>query len=141
MDIKYLQIFIIAILVLVIAGFLLKSFAKLVFIGIVIFILFSLGFIWGPTDLNEKLGLNKVVSENSMEKINDVSKTIEEKREENAVIPKEDLEKAQGTVKDKTKEAFNFSLNKFKEGFGKAKDYFNKDEGQEIEGNSNSNTE
>ena len=89
MDNNVLILFIVGVVVVTVIGFCLKSFAKLIICLAVIALLFKLGFVWGPNDLNEKLHLDKVLNLNHKEKVLNAVESFSDKRELNEIVDPE----------------------------------------------------
>lgn len=119
-----LMTIVIAIIIISVILYALKIGAKLFFVLVTIFVLFGMGFVWGPNDLNEKLGLSKYLSNQQYEKVNSFYTDFDQKRSEHKsnVIDdekvKENYNKAENvietqsqnfliTIKDKVVEFIN----------------------------------
>lgn len=108
-------VFIIIIAILAVVGFIVKEFTKLALISVVIIILFGAGFVWGPEDLNEKLGLHEILTEESSQQVDTFVTEFDSKREENKVVDTQHIaDKATETgenvmtkAKNKVVELFN----------------------------------
>ncbi|WCF11414.1 hypothetical protein NDS46_31140 (plasmid) [Paenibacillus thiaminolyticus] len=93
MDFTLVVLIVFIFLALVIA-FLVKSFLKFVLIGVIAYVLFHIGFIWGVDDLNNKLQLSRWFNEEANQKIQDVYSDFTEKRDEHGVVNTEEVKKA-----------------------------------------------
>lgn len=108
-------VFIIIIAVLAIIGFIVKEFAKLALVAMAIVILFGAGFVWGPKDLNEKLGLSELLTEDSSREVNTFATEFDKKREENKIVDTQHIadktnetgENVMTKAKDKVVELFH----------------------------------
>ena len=94
----------IALIVVAVVGFLVKSFMKVVLVLALIYLLFQLGFLWGVDDLNEKLHLNKILKPEVNEQIQEGYKNFAEKREEMGVVDTKEVDKIIDTTIQKTLE-------------------------------------
>jgi hypothetical protein len=93
MDTGFLTMIIIGIIVVVVISFLVRSFIKFIIIGVIVYFLFHMGFIWGVGDLNEKLQLDKLFNSSANEKIQSSYDTFAEKRDEHAVVNTNEVKK------------------------------------------------
>lgn len=102
----------IAFAVVMLIGVIFKTAMKFFVVSIAIFVLFGLGFVWGPNDLNEKLGLNKYLTSQTEQKVDSFYGKFAEKREQhgNKVINQDQMKKdyysAENTAKTKSKNWF-----------------------------------
>lgn len=93
MNYELLKYIIIFILVLGILFFVLKSLVKVIIIGIIIAILFGIGWTYTSDDLKNKLFLDKIVNEKYIENIYDKYDNYVDKREkEDNLINPENIE-------------------------------------------------
>lgn len=117
--------FILALLAIVVIGYLMKTATKLAVVLIAMFVLFGAGFIWGPDDMNEKLGLTNMLKPEYSTKVNSFMESFEKKREENGVVDQKKLEETynqtQQAVKTEAQNWFTLAKDKFIEWFGFAK--------------------
>jgi hypothetical protein len=94
----WVLIFIAVVIGLAFIGFLLKSFARIILVLGIAYLLFHLGFIWGADDLNEKLHLNQLLKPDVSEKIQKSYQDFSQRREQNGVVETEKIK----TVIEKT---------------------------------------
>lgn len=94
---------ILIVLAIVVIGYLIKTATKLAIAIIAIIVLFGAGFIWGPNDFNEKLGLNKILKPEYSEKVDNFIDTFDKKRDENSVIDQDKLEEVYNNSKENIK--------------------------------------
>lgn len=111
MELNWVITFIVIIGIIAIAGFLLKSFAKVILILGVIYVLFHLGFIWGVDDLNDKLHLNKFLKPEVNEQVQETYSKFAEKRDKTGVIDKDLVKK---TIDDSLQIALTKASNEIK---------------------------
>lgn len=113
---SWILIFIAIVVVIALVGFLMKSFAKIIIILGVVYLLFHLGFIWGVDDLNEKLHLNKFLKPEVNEQVQKTYSDFSKRREENGVMDTEAVRKAiDDTIQKAVAQASNEMKNVDKE--------------------------
>lgn len=109
MEFSWLMAFIVVVILIAVVGFVMKSFAKMVLLLGIIYLLFNLGFIWGVDDLNEKLHLNKILKPAVNEKLNESYGDFSKRRDETGVIESKLIQK---TIRDTIHTALNNASNK-----------------------------
>ncbi|MBP1308691.1 hypothetical protein JOD82_001711 [Paenibacillus sp. 1182] len=90
-DVNFLSLVVIAIIAVVVISFLVRSFMKFIIIGVVIYFLFMMGFVWGVDDLNHKLHLNQIFNASANEKVQSAYGSFVKKRDEHSVLNTKDL--------------------------------------------------
>lgn len=101
--------FIVAFIVICFIGYLIKTSIKMAIAVIIIMTLFGIGYIWGPNDLNEKLGLNKWLNPEYSQKVNNFAMDFEDKRSENSILNQGEMK----STYNKAEEAFEKQSNSF----------------------------
>lgn len=91
MSSTWILIFIAVVVGLALIGFLLKSFARIILVLGIAYLLFHLGFIWGADDLNEKLHLNQLFKPDVSEKIQRSYHDFSQRREQNGAVETEKI--------------------------------------------------
>lgn len=83
----------VAALIILVVAFLVKSMLKFVIIGVAVYFLFHLGFIWGVDDLNSKLQITRWFNEEASGDIQNAYSDFTEKRDEYGVVNTEEVKK------------------------------------------------
>ncbi|ADO59459.1 hypothetical protein [Paenibacillus polymyxa] len=91
-DVNFLSLVVIAIIAVVVISFLVRSFMKFIIIGVVIYFLFMMGFVWGVDDLNHKLHLNQIFNASANDKVQSTYGSFVKKREEHSVVNTKELQ-------------------------------------------------
>lgn len=99
--------FIVSFIIICIIGYLIKMSMKLLIVTLLIMILFGAGYIWGPNDLNEKLGLNKWLKPEYSQKVNDFTTVFDAKRKENSVLNQDEIKNTYNKTEKNLKEKSN----------------------------------
>lgn len=98
MNTEWVIIFIAIVAGMVVISFLLKSFAKIVLLLGLIYLLFHLGFLWGADDLNEKLHLNQFLKPEASQQLDQKYSDFTKKRDDSGIIETEAVRKAIDTA-------------------------------------------
>jgi hypothetical protein len=81
-----LIVLVVGIVAVILAWFLVKSFMKFIIIGVIVYTLFHVGFIWKPDELNSKLHLSSFLTADAGKKFQDAFTIFSNKRDEYAVV-------------------------------------------------------
>jgi hypothetical protein len=104
----WVLIFIAVVIGLAFIGFLLKSFARIILVLGITYLLFHLGFLWGADDLNEKLHLNQLLKPDVSEKLQKSYHDFSQRREQTEVVETEKIKAViEETIQSALKRASN----------------------------------
>lgn len=120
-------IFLIAFVIIMLIGYIFRTATKFFLVVVAIFVLFGMGFIWGPNDLNEKLGLSRYLTPQASQQVDSFYTKFTQKRDQygskviNQDQMKQDYYSAESTAKTQSQSWFTTAKNKVLQFFGLAR--------------------
>lgn len=101
-----LSILFIFIVVVGIIGYLVKSLVKVAVIGLIIYLLFNVAFVWGADEVMTKLGLDRFLKPEVSQQVKSEYETFVQKREEYGVVDTTEIKNVvEATLQESLKQA------------------------------------